>query len=610
MKDALRSIPFEKRVLQSEQFIHISLKGISDDIRATIKLSARSTFFSDVWDLSNEYPDLHPANVKLRISRIFFDDGTLITSVCKRHYLKSMLEYLYSMLVDPPSTRPKWSTVCATYHKGVARLLRYMEVHAFRKFSELGATDFEDFLNVVANETVKGSVVITDRALRARVCGLNWLFEQSSKLEDGLRSNPFGHYGSGGRWAIACCKKLIPRNGSTTVEMPDQVATAVFSCALKDLSIANNLHELNLERSRYVPRYRGTKKLLLNPFPWHQYGMKTGAEVVRWEARLATACYIVIAMLTGMRWHEIVSLRTAECGNWLEEEVLHDDIRRRFYFLISSTNKLQAVPVEYKWQTLPIVKLALSAAELGLARRRKAGTFLFPAYSTEGARTSDSASSQSFKRFVTTHCIIYQDKLWNLASHQFRKKFARIMTRQGLGIKALQDQLKHFDIEMTRGYSDMNLYVELQQEKFEVSKEHYEEIMHSQQRFIGGGGREMDQLQKQFLGMTKSQQKVFLDELPRSALIEQLDDGLCMYRSKHALCEGSVAACRPADCNNALITIEGKKKSFLWRKLENIRLINFFPNDLPKVAYLTARNAELDKLILQIDEVEDSQNER
>lgn len=104
--------------------------------------------------------------------------------------------------------------------------------------------------------------------------------------------------------------------------------------------------------------------------------------------------------------------------------------------------------------------------------------------------------------------------------------------------------------------------------------------------------------------MTKNQQERFLVELPRSALIEQLDDGLCLYRSKHALCGGNMAACRPADCNNALVSIDGKRKSFQWRKHENTRLLNFFRHDQPKVVYLIARNDQLDKLLLQIDQAE------
>jgi len=583
----------------------VILKGVPDDVRQSIRISEQSSFADNTWECSRENPDLHPAKVTVRLSRLCFDDGARITDPSKAIYLRPMKEYLFSMLVNPPSTWPKWSTVCSTYHKGVARLLKYMDANAFYKFSDLGPADLEDFLECVAAEPVVGGGVITNRALRARVAGLNWLYEQSPKLEDGLRSNPFGDYGSAEGWAKACCQKVIPRGGSRTVEMPDEVAREIFSRALEDLSIANTLHLLSEARKCYKPQYFGAKKILLNPFPWDRFGMINGLEVGRWEARLATACYIVIAMLTGMRWHEVVSLRTGKDEvNWREEEIIHDGLKKRLFFVISHTNKLQAKPVEYKWQTLPIANLAIKAAEVGLSRRRKGGRFLFPSYHAVGSRVSQSASATNFEHFIKRHGITYRDEPWRLASHQFRKKFARIMIRQGLGLKALQDQLKHFDIEMTRVYGDINLYVELQREKFNVSAEQYQEIMRAQQKFVGGGAKEMSVLQKQFLGMTKNEQEKFLAELPKSALIEQLDDGLCMYRSMHALCGGEVAACRPADCNNALIPISGKKKSFQWRKMENVRLLNYFSGDRPKVAYLIARNEQLDKLLLQIDQAE------
>ncbi|MFV2949000.1 tyrosine-type recombinase/integrase [Pseudomonas japonica] len=583
----------------------VSLIGIGDEKRNSIRISEKSSYVDDVWDCTVENRDLHPANVTIRLSRIYFDGGVRITDPCKAVYLRLVKEYLFSMLVNPPSARPKWSTVCSTYHRGIARLLRYMDANAFYKFSDLGPTDFEDFLEALAVEPLEGGGVITDRALRARVMGLNWLYEQSSKLEDGLQSNPFGDYGSASGWARACCQKLIPRDGSRTVEMPDEVAREIFSRALDDLSIADTLQRVSEARKCYKPEYYGAKKKLLNPFPWHLFGMVTGHEIVKWEARLATACHIVIAMLTGMRWHEVVALKTGENEvNWREEDIVHDGQRKKFFFVISRTYKLQGEPVEYKWQTLPIVKTAIEAAELGLARRRRGGSFLFPSFHTADARTSDSSSGANFGRFVKAHNITFRGKYWGLASHQFRKKFARIMIRQGLGLKALQDQLKHFDIEMTRVYGDMNLYVELQHEKFQISSEQYEEIMRGQKKFVGGGAVEVSQLQRQFLGMTKNQQEEFLAGLPRSALIEQLDDGLCMYRSKHALCGGDMAACRPADCNNALISIDGKKKSFQWRKNENTRLLNFFRHDQPKVAYLISRNEQLDKLLLQIDQAE------
>lgn len=596
---------------KSATHVFVSLKGVPDDVRANIHMSQTSAYSADVWDRSVENPDLHPSSVTIRFSRFYFEDGSRITEASKAHYLRPLKEYLYSMLVDPPSASPKWSTVCGTYHKGIARLLRYMSTHAFEKFSDLGPTDLEDFLESVASEPLKNGCVITDRSLRARVTGLSWLYEQSPKFEDGLNTNPFSEYGSASGWANACCQKQIPRGISRTIEIPDDVACDIFNGALKDLSIADTLNQLFDARRIYKPKRLNKKDTALTSFPWHQFGMSSGADIVKWESRLATACYIIIAMLTGMRSHEILSLRSGDGeAAWIEEEIVHEELKRKFYFVIGRTNKLQAEPIEYKWQTLPITKIAIDAANVGLARRRGDGRFLFPSRSVNNTRFSSTALGSNLVKFIKNHDIFHAGHLWPLASHQFRKKFARIMTRQGLGLRALQDQLKHFDIEMTRCYGDLNLYVELQQEKFQISHEQYEEIMRGQKNYVGGGATEIHKLQKQFLGMAKSQQENFLADLPRSALIEQLDDGLCLYRSKHALCSGDVAACRPADCNNALISIAGKKKSFQWRRSENVRLLKFFCDDNAKVSYLTDRNIQLEKLLTQIAEVEMDKDER
>lgn len=86
----------------------------------------------------------------------------------------------------------------------------------------------------------------------------------------------------------------------------------------------------------------------------------------------------------------------------------------------------------------------------------------------------------------------FDGEVWPVATHQFRKKFSRLMIRSGLGLVELQDQLKHFDIEMTKNYGDLNLYSELQQEKFTLSREKYDEIMLTQAPIIGGGADEVE----------------------------------------------------------------------------------------------------------------------
>lgn len=584
-----------------------SLKGVPDKERNLISVSKNSLYGDMVWDLSGEHPDLHPQNVEFDFSLLNFDDGTNLASPGNYNYLRSLKEYAFSMRNDPPSSHPKWSSFCNSGHRGVRNLVRYMHAKDIRYFSELTPTDLSQFLEELALTPLITGGKITNHTLRSRVYGLHWLYEQALKLEDGLAHDPFEEYGSMTQWANKCCEKSIPRRRNRTIEMPDLVAKELLKHALDDLSLADTLEAIRVEQGVYAPkRVQVRKKVrIVNPFPWHKYGLKSGLQVRGLEVRLTAACYIVIAMLTGMRWHEITAIKSGGVNNWTEEEIEHNGLKRTFCFVVSRTNKLQARPTEYLWQTLPVVKDALEAAERGLAQRRKTGFFLFPSRYI-GQRASDSSTNNILKKFANLHSVRFEGKVWSPASHQFRKKFARIMVRQGLGLRALQDQLKHFDIEMTRGYGDMNLYVELQQEKFQLSTEQYDELLSNQVPIVGGGAAEVQELRKQFLGMTRKDRLKFLEELPRSAVIEQVDDGLCMYRPEKALCGGDRAACRPADCNNSVMLAEGKKKTFEWRRMENVKMSDYFKAEPLKVAFLKERIGELDKLLKQLEEYERS----
>lgn len=594
-------------LLPSTLSVSKSLIGVPDEQRNSISVSKKSKYDHIVWDLSDEHPDLHPANVIFNFSLLDFDDGTNVASPENFSYLRSLQEYAFSLLNDPPSCYPKWSSFCNSGRRGIRSLVRYMHGKSIRYFSELTPTDLGQFLEELALAPSSTGGKITNRTLRSRAYGLHWLYEQSLKLEDGLAHDPFAEYGSLTQWSAKCCEKNLPRLSNSTIEMPDVVAQELLQQALEDLSIANTLEAIRAEQAVYVPKkiqVRGKVKYI-NPFPWHKYGLKSGFQVRGLQARLTAACYIVIAMLTGMRWHEITAIKSGELNHWKEEEIEHDGLKRKFYFVVTRTHKLQAVPKEYMWQTLPVVKSALEAADRGLASKRKTGDFLFPSIKI-GQRSSDTTTNDILKKFANLHKVSFEGNIWRLASHQFRKKFARIMVRQGLGLRALQDQLKHFDIEMTRGYGDMNLYVELQQEKFQLSTEQYDELLSNQVPIIGGGAAEVKEFRKQFLGMTRKERIKFLDELPRSAVIEQVDDGLCMYRPEKALCGGDRAACRPADCNNSVMLAEGKKKTFEWRRMENVKLLEYFKAEPLKVAFLSERVGELDKLLKQLDEYERS----
>lgn len=583
----------------------VGLKGVRDDLRLTLRVSQRSIYSDHVWDFSKEHPELDPLQVTINFSRIKFDDGSIITDLGRESFLRTVKEYAFTMLNDPPASYPKWSTFCNSLHRGLAALLKFMQSKAITKLSDLTRLDLDQFLVEVMEQQNASGGTVTNRVLRSRIYGLQWLHDQHEKMEHGLTLNPFSEYGTHTQWAAKCCAENVPRGARRVVEMPDHIAKELLAKAIDDLEISDTLVEIRELQARYKPirRQYGRQITVVNPFPWYKFSLKNGLQVRGLEQRLQAACYIVIAMLTGMRWHEITAIKSDPTLNWSEEVIEYEGASRVFYFVSSATTKLQAVPTKYKWQTLPLVKSALVAAEKGLASRRKSGSFLFPSQKM-GRRASDSGMQNALQCFASYHNICHEKKIYKIATHQFRRKYARLMVRHGLGIRALQDQLKHFDVEMTRSYGDMNLYVELQAEKFTLSKEQYLEIVSGQIPVVGGGAADVQVLRKQFLGMTILDKKKFIDDLPRTAMIEQMDDGLCMFRPKQALCGGDRAACRSADCNNAIIFATGKRKTYEWRVMENEKMLVHFKGQPLKISFVTERLRELRKLIRQIDIVE------
>lgn len=594
---------------------HISLIGVSDDERSRIAVSKISRYADSVWDLGSEFPNLPPHTVRMRFELVSLNNGDNITMPGYESYLRSIKEYCYSLLVDPPSSHPKWSTCCIALKKGVRRLIRFMVDNGITRFSDLERHDFTSFLEMVAGASNKSGRPISDRTLRSRVSSISWLYEQSEKVSDGLKCWPFVDSPSESEWANECGEIKLPRNLRTTPEMPDSVAAQLLSTALLDLDLITTIREIRTKISTHHFHKKQTitldaygKKsyatIMRKPFPWGRYGLVSGCGVRALISRLYTACYIIISLLTGMRYHEVVHIRHGRINNWKMDRVTTADGSRNVYCIISSTNKLQADATEYSWQTVPIVERALEALEECFAKRHDAGNRLLFASALDGRRISANAINSNLNKYAVFHDIKHEGEIWKLATHQFRKKFARIMVRQGLGLVALQDQLKHYDIEMTKSYGDMNIYAELHEQKFELSREKYKELLGSQQPIIGGGTPEILQYRKEFMGMNAHDKEEFLDRLPSKALVEQVDDGLCMFRPSKALCGGDKSNCRPADCNNAILPAASVRKTLIWRKNENLRMLKYFKGSYLKSAHIKTRLAELEKLITQLNALE------
>tara|TARA_R110000850_G_scaffold16079_17_gene50242 strand:- start:36901 stop:38763 length:1863 start_codon:yes stop_codon:yes gene_type:complete len=595
-------------------FKFLDIKNLSIEARQGLKVSSKSFYRDNKWDFTAELPDYPSYEVILDFSKIRFSDGSNIVDLENKMFLDQVREFYFTLLVDPPSSYPKLTTWVTSTRRCINSLFDYMKTNSILYLCDLDEGDLADFLDRISGQEKPQGGIITNRTLATRSQGLDWLFEQGTKMSTGLIVNPFVDYGSRTQWAKFAAQKVLPRNKSRTVEIPDAVVEKIVVHALEDLKIGKVLSDIYEVEQRFpLPGY-GTKtrsramKEVYEIYGWWNDDIK-GHIRKTLESRLEGAAYCLIALFTGMRIHEILRMKYGLENNWVEEFVEIDGGIKKMFFVISTTTKLEARPTSYKWQTIPVVQEAILALEQGLKRYFDAGNIWLFASRGKGSlkrkqATVKSAVGHSIKNLCKAHNITHNEIVWDLSSHQFRKKFARIMVRQGLGLKALQDQLKHYDIEMTKIYGDANLYVELQAEKFELSAELIEEFVGKQIPVIGGGAEELDGLRKEFLGLTRKDRSLFLRSLPTKAVVEQTDDGLCFYRPNKALCGGDKANCRPGDCNNAWMPAAGKKRTLLWRKKENERMMTFFKAQPLKVEFLRTRNVEIEKLLGQLENLE------
>lgn len=591
------------------------IKNLSKVDKSRLKISHSSFYEDNKWSFQTEFPEYNLSEVTVNFT-ILLSDGTYLTDDKNTVYLEQVKDFYYTMLTNPVSSRPKLTTYRRSMDRGVKWLISYMKHAGIKKLCEINNYDAEDFLLQTATTRIKNKEgePITNRLLATRVEGVDWLFEQEPKMKDGLKVNIFEEYGGRTKWSRTAAEKVFDRKESRTLEMPDEVAKEIIECAISDLAIADCLDDIYEVDKKYIKKEIRLKNWqYVRGKIYQSHGFWDGRieyhKRSTLEAQLCAACYIIIALLTGMRLHEILNIQYGVEKNWCSEILETDGRLFNISFVISKTTKLEAKPTEYKWQTVPIVKNALEALEKAHKRYSDNGNpWLFPGKKSN-SKMAKGCIGHSLKAFMVRHDIKSKGEIWNLASHQLRKKFSRIMIRQGLGLRALQDQLKHYDIEMTKLYGDPNLYAELQAEKFLLSEELMEEFIGSQVPIIGGGAEVIQEYRKEFIGMAKKDREKFLKSLPSQGLVEQTDDGLCFYRAKKALCGGDKANCRPADCNNSFMVATGKKKTLRYRRKENNRLIEFFRDQPFKIMHLKERNKEIDKLLFQITLIESSNEE-
>ncbi|MFI7019299.1 hypothetical protein [Streptomyces sp. NPDC050164] len=182
---------------------------------------------------------------------------------------------------------------------------------------------------------------------------------------------------------------------------------------------------------------------------------------------LSTACFIVIAYLSGARPGEVLSLRRdclrkdPDTGQWL--------MRGRYYkgAVDADGNKLP----QGEERADPWVVVAPVATAVEVLQRLHASELLFPTYienyrrSTTRLGTARDVQTAAeditdFTRWINAYCAhgdradaIPEDRHGNLAPSRFRRTLAWFIRRRPRGLVAAAIQYGHVHVQMLQGYA-------------------------------------------------------------------------------------------------------------------------------------------------------------
>lgn len=348
-----------------------------------------------------------------------------------------------------------------------------------------------------------------------RFAAIEALHDLSQHLGDPMPTHPWP--GSSYHHVAGATGRGSGKRGGSTPLMPDDVFTTLYQRAWSIVERAPALLELRDELS--VLSRSGLGVISGNPGVaerqlaagrgWPDIG-KLREELLE----IRTACYIVVASLSGCRNHELAFVKVGAC--YSTEESLEEDETQTFWWMRSRSTKTGEGSTEWMvpvaavtalevmdWWAIPYQTMLKSELEdrraanpldpmIPDAERHLNAVFLAatPLNRNQVRTVSGCMMNLALKGFAS-RCGL----TWRPASHQFRRKFANYAARSQFGdLRYLREHFKHWSLDMTLGYAlnnsqEMDLYAEINEELASLKTEVVEDWLRPDAKLAGGYGR-------------------------------------------------------------------------------------------------------------------------
>jgi len=608
---AIKSLPFEEK-----QQWPVSVALTQDGEKITI-----SRYGDNIWDFWPYIPQENKPNSGKKINWAYqLPDGEFLTSPKHSALLESCKDFVWSLYTFPiPGRRsPRMSTLVSMARGPLRKLLIWMSHQGMTQFRELdGHTQkYAQWLkNECSTRTVLSNLGAVDR-----------IYRQRNRLADAITIHP---------WEFETIADLSGestrpnRYKPSTPLIPDGVYRKLADTAIDYIrNRANRILEI---RDAIIEKNgRKVKKdnQHLSTLIAQEAGYLTARHHSNELTNLRTSCYILIALFSGIRDSELLSLGTnclsnfttkdGVSGLWLHGTLYKTIYRPKKWLVppivaevidvlekISAPMRKELEAEEMRIQSIPD-KSKSQIKRLHLVSQQK--TKLFVTKSSKENNQISVHSTQTSQKILVRFCeyvkILDEDgKPYPLTPHQFRRTYAYNYAKSELGdLLYLQEHFGHSSLDMTMLYedggtdgyeADTDLVAMIAAEKNSRQTEILSAILESDDPLAAGS---------HWIGEWRRTVRTAKN---KEALIEELSGTLSLTGTGHSWCAGSAkgtgcgARCifEPdmcTECNWSLITQEHLP---VWKEIADQQETILACNDIGEPGKNMARRIHQKALI-------------
>lgn len=565
-----------------------NLRGLSESEKNELIISIAhvdgthvtlSRYSDDIWYLNG-----FSTNVRHHQRHLNFKE---VPSAFKTAMKDTLFRYLQRGIYG--NTRPKG---------GSARIYFYNILPFLRHLTELHITSLKKITPSICAAYVEAckshtkvnrprGQPLAQSSLHRRFTAVEALYALSQYTDDQMPEHPWPDTS-----ALSMAGLIGHASRGKTLLIPDDIFCTLFKQAydlvnrgdqlldLRDSLISFKSERLNCSDIATSK----TKKRLLRDLGWNSNLREFNKTLID----LRTACYIVIASTSGCRNHELANLQSGAHHRSRDEEgTIYHWMRSRSEKTSAGqcdwmipTAAVRSLRVMERWSTPLQSSIANEIAErrranpqdpqIAEAIKHRHALFLGD-YQNNGnqVRTLSNNNWNHRLRLFAKNCGL----TWNLATHQFRRKFANYAAHSKFGdLRYLKEHYVHCSLDMTLGYAmddswgqhlDLELYEDIKDELIDLKTSSVDEWLESD-TLSGGFGRSLKRWQRQPQNLL-----IFPDH---RTMLKSIAESIAIRSNGHAWCTADNDGCigntlertRCGGCNNAVI---GPRHTLFYQRI-------------------------------------------